>query len=94
MSLRCTTHFHACDCREEKFKLLQSQLDEANKVIEFYGDINTWQLRTFNETGVQKGWAMRVRDSDCGFINGPNRNFGGKRARAFQEKYLKKEDVR
>lgn len=33
MSLRCTTHFHACDCREEKFKQLQSQLDEANKVI-------------------------------------------------------------
>ena len=38
MSTRCTTHFHACDCREERFEELQAQLDEAVKVVEFYAE--------------------------------------------------------
>lgn len=33
LSLRCTTHFHACDCREEKFKDLESELKLSNKWV-------------------------------------------------------------
>lgn len=63
------------------------EIEEAREVIGFYGSVETWQLRTFNETGVRKGWAMRVRDSDVEYIYGPNRHFGGKRARQFLEKW-------
>lgn len=41
MSTRCTTHFHACDCREESFKslekenkLLQSWVKHHQKTVE------------------------------------------------------------
>lgn len=33
MKTTCTTHFHACDCREEKFKLLEQRLKEAEEAL-------------------------------------------------------------
>jgi len=29
----CTTHFHACDCREEKFKALEAKVAELEKFM-------------------------------------------------------------
>ncbi|WP_299077758.1 hypothetical protein [uncultured Paraglaciecola sp.] len=32
-SLRCTTHHHACDCREEKFKDAENELKAAKQAL-------------------------------------------------------------
>lgn len=42
MKTRCTTHFHACDCREEIFKETQDKLKLALEVIEKQKDIITF----------------------------------------------------
>jgi hypothetical protein len=34
MSQRCTTHFHACDCREEKFKELEAENKKLREALE------------------------------------------------------------
>lgn len=36
MSLRCTTHFHACDCREETFKNKDAAIQIMREALEFY----------------------------------------------------------
>ena len=35
MSLKCTTHFNACDCREEKFGEMEKELEKlrAERVV-------------------------------------------------------------
>lgn len=34
MSRPCTTHHHACDCREEKFRALEQELEQTKKALE------------------------------------------------------------
>ena len=38
---KCTTHHHACDCREAKFKALEQQLAEQRRLLQrWYDDIH------------------------------------------------------
>lgn len=68
----------------------KSRLAECEEVVRFYAELNSWQLRTLNESGVGHGWAMRISKSDCEFVNKPARYFGGKRARTYLGKYKKR----
>lgn len=74
------------ESRDKKIlEIKMCELEKENKklrsALEFYADMENWQLRTFNENNVQKGFAMRIRQDDCEFLSGPNRHFGGRRAR-------------
>ena len=47
--IRCTTHFHACDCREYEFEKVKRQLEIQTKRVEnlkksneFYANRGSW----------------------------------------------------
>ena len=51
--IRCTTHFHACDCREYEFEKVKRHLEIQTKRVEnlrksneFYADPESWIKRT------------------------------------------------
>ena len=46
MSRRCVTHHHACDCREKKFRRIESERDALRKRVEqlegALGNLHKW----------------------------------------------------
>ena len=86
MNTRCTTHFHACDCREERFKELQAQLDEAVKILEFYADHKNW---LYNQVAITKDVSMITK----GIPKGLEFESGGKCARQFLVKIKKEKET-
>ena len=55
MSKQCTTHHHACDCREEKFK----QLEQENAALREDKERLDWLL-----TGDGGFWVNWMYDKD------------------------------
>lgn len=51
MSTRCTTHFNACDCREERFKELEAQNKILKSACWFYADELNWGETYNNDLG-------------------------------------------
>lgn len=75
-------------------KALQSQLDEANKVIEFYGSAENWKYPGNDFADFYIDWSdlsNTERKNSKGKV--AIHKCGGKRARAYQSKYLKKEEA-
>lgn len=60
---------------------LKQKLALAVEALKFYADVESWQLRTFNEADVTKGYAVRISNHDAEYLEPANRYFGGKRAR-------------
>ena len=57
--IRCTTHFHACDCREYEFEKVKRQLEiqtmrveNLRKSNEFYADRRNWMKQTQTTNGL------------------------------------------
>ena len=87
----CVTHHYACDCREEKFIMLEAEnaklkewLVKERECVDFYGSHNTWNTSGFSLDHVTEHKCKisfeidGERTSDA-FIK------GGKRARQRQK---------
>ena len=73
MSQRCTTHFYACDCREEKFKELEAENKKLREALEFYALWSNW--------GGDVRMGSEIISDDCDYIEKWYEYVGGKRAR-------------
>lgn len=63
MSRRCTTHFHACDCREERFAQLEKFAMDVLKSWP-HGDLDGADLQRI---AVENGMLIeRTRAEQCG----------------------------
>lgn len=88
--IRCTTHFHACDCREYQFEKVKRQLEIQTKRVEnlkksneFYADKASWG--SLLNTGELKSRIRYVDwDETCVEDVLAERKFGGKLARSCQ----------
>jgi hypothetical protein len=69
------------DEQQEELSKLIKENARLREALEFYADLENWQLRTKNETGVKLGWCIRIRELDGEFIASANRFFGGRTAR-------------
>lgn len=63
---------------------LKERLKEAEKVIEFYADVESYNLTHANQS---KGYATNIRVSDHYYNEKAKRFFGGKKAALYQQKY-------
>lgn len=61
MTKECTTHHHACDCREEKFKALDSENAELREVLAFYADPQSYGINGGNFHRVASDHGMKAR---------------------------------
>lgn len=89
----CVTHHLACDCREEKFKQLESQLKEANEALSWYADEKNWMTTRKDELHEARMTIAQDPDS-FGVCSEPGLAstlllIGGKRARAYLKKWEK-----
>ena len=55
-SIRCTTHHHACKCREEKFRQLEQQLadmryacEQKQEIINSFAAVDEMRRAEFDE---------------------------------------------
>lgn len=86
--IRCTTHFHACDCREYEFEMIKRQLEIQTKRVEnlkksneFYSEKDNWEQPIIR--GYQALRAEKILDRDC--VKTEDGVFtGGKLARSCQ----------
>ncbi len=51
MSKECTTHHHACDCREEKFKELEQENAALREAL-----VNADELERYNGSDGHRQW--------------------------------------
>ena len=75
----CTTHSHACDCREEYFR----NLEEVNKVlreaVEFYAALKSYSMDDYQGvSGEMRSYCILYGDKDE--INDVT-SYAGRRAR-------------
>ena len=54
MSKQCTTHHHACDCREEKFKQLEQENAALREAKDAYFKHNNILVELMTEDQKQK----------------------------------------
>jgi hypothetical protein len=54
MSKECTTHHHACDCREEKFKQLEQENAALREAKDAYFKHNNILVELMTEDQKQK----------------------------------------
>ena len=53
--IRCTTHFHACDCREYEFEQLRKENQEMREALK-------WALSTLPHASIDKNDYAKVID--------------------------------
>ena len=53
--IRCTTHFHACDCREYEFEMVKKENEELTKAL-------SWCLVTLPHHTISKDDYEKVKE--------------------------------
>lgn len=92
--VRCTTHFHACDCREYEFEKVKRQLEIQTKRVEnlkksneFYANEENWTID--GHTHKEETYHVREDEEFSVTIRGDvdsSYRYGGKLARECQAK--------
>ena len=92
--IRCTTHFHACDCREYEFEKVKRQLEiqtmrveNLKKSNEFYSNEENWTID--GHTHDEETYYVREHGEFGVTVRGdvdPSYRYGGKLARECRAK--------